>query len=144
MQDVICLVVPQYSFTGMFFSIVTKINGGDVNTELHAQSTLKHIILSLISWQRALVFNTNLADDLLASQLSPRGCTTQFVSEMLSCCYCPPTSRARCKISSFLPISHTSKAYSHLAAKPNGRLWLSLWLLVCRPRGLTWPELGLL
>lgn len=142
-----------YSFTGIFsppFSIVTKVNGNDFNTESYiTQSTLKNIILSLISWQITVVFTFDLANDLLALQLSPWGCADQGAvrcpfSEMLGC-YFSATSRSRCRVSSFLPHApdKPGKAYSHLEAKPSKRLFLSLWPVVCVTWGLTWPEFGL-
>lgn len=64
------------------FSIVNKINGDDFNTKsCITQSFLKHIILSTY-WQIGMVFNFDLANDLLAPQLSPQGCTNQDVSDM--------------------------------------------------------------
>lgn len=61
------------------FSIVNKINGDDFNTRnCNIQSTLKHITLS-IYWQIVMVFNFDLANDLLAPKMSSPGYTNQDV-----------------------------------------------------------------
>lgn len=71
-----------------------------------------------------------------------RTCLRRPLSEVLGC-YFSATLRFRCKISLY---SHfpdkPGKIYGHLAAKANGRLFLSLWLLVWMAWGLTWPEFG--
>lgn len=57
------------------------MNGHDFNTEsCRTQPTLQHI-LALISWQVSRVLTFDLAGDLLAPQLSPRGRTDQGVRE---------------------------------------------------------------